>query len=104
MTIRNCPETKQGSFMAAQTPIQAAYSANLIVQVDSDLCIYCTVYAEGQSSKFLRFNFADACDHVHYTLYNHAYIVAPQEPGHMWLKGGPGSQASHEVRAYDHKS
>ena len=36
--------------MAAQTPIQAAYSANLTVQVDSDLCIYIhVVYTEGES-------------------------------------------------------
>ena len=48
--------------MVAQTPIQAAYTANLFVQVDSDLCMYCTVYAEGQTSKF---NFIDACDHAH---------------------------------------
>ena len=50
--INNCPETEQGSFMAAQTPIQAAYSANLIVQAESDLCMCCTVYVEGQTSKF----------------------------------------------------
>ena len=63
--------------MVAQTPIQAAYSANLLtVQVDSDLCMYCTVYAEGQTSNFSRFNFIDACNLI-YTLYNHVYIVAP---------------------------
>ena len=40
--------------MGAQTPIQAAYSANLTVQVDSDLCMCCihVVYTEGQSTKF----------------------------------------------------
>ena len=73
--------------MAAQTPIQATYSANLIVQVDSDLCMCCTciVYTEGQTSKFSRFNFIDECDHAHliYTLYNHIYIMAPQELGHI---------------------
>ena len=51
ITTENWPETKQGSFMAAQTLIQAANSANLIVQVDSDLCMCCTVITEGQSSQ-----------------------------------------------------
>ena len=65
--IINWPETEQGSFMAAQTPIQDAYSANLTVQVDSDLC---KCYVEGYTSKFSQFNFTDMC---HYTLYSHAY-------------------------------
>ena len=49
--------------------------------------------------------FTDACDHAHCTLYNHAYIVAPQEPEHtcIWLRDCPGSQASHEV-IYNHKN
>ena len=51
MTIGNWPETKQGSFMADQTPILAVYSANLIIQVGSDLCMHCTVFAKGQSSQ-----------------------------------------------------
>ena len=32
------------------------------------------IFAEGQSSKLLWFNFMDARDHAHYTLYNCAYI------------------------------
>ena len=52
--------------------------------------------------------FADASDHAHhYALYNYAYIVALQEPRHiilLWLRDHPGSQASHEVRIYDHKN
>ena len=106
ITIRHWPETEQGSFRAAQTPIQTAYSANLTVQVDSDLCMCCIVYAEGQTSKFSRFNFTDACDHAHliYTLYNHVYIVAPQKSGHIWLRGHPDYQASHKISVDGHKS
>jgi hypothetical protein len=31
-------------------------------------------FVDGQSSKFSWFNFTDACNHAHYTLYNHAYF------------------------------